>query len=90
MRPEKPRDEEELELIDPSEMSQLRVIAYLKSRGSGEYAEQVARAISSKPASEVANVLIKKGRPSTNKVADLAQRLKDSVAIPPQSPGRPR
>jgi hypothetical protein len=81
MRKGKPLGPEEFELIDPSEMSKLRVIAYLASRGSGEYARDVADAITSEPAIEVANVLIDKKKPQNQQVADIARGLKGSLGI---------
>ena len=74
--------------IDPSEMSKLRVIAYLTARGSGEYAQDIAQAITGKSAIEVADVLINKKRPRNKEAAEIARDLRGSVAIPQRESGR--
>jgi len=71
--------------IAPSDMSKLRVIAYLESRGEGDYAREIAGVISGKLARDVADILIAGGKSQNRLLADFAEELRGSVDVGPKS-----
>jgi hypothetical protein len=72
---------DEYDAIDPEDMTKLRLIIQLFSRGSKKYAGFLADSITLNPAREIANFLI--GRPSNAdpKWKEFAHHLSESTTV---------
>jgi hypothetical protein len=67
--------------IDLSDLSRLRVIAHLESRGARQMAKGIASDINEPAAREVANLLTQTGTSTNSAVRKLADHFRQSVKV---------